>query len=77
MLRGAHAGAAQNEGQAGGWSSRTVVDDVPRLWHQAAGLCSESMVPCARGPKGVAVELRTEAKLQLQVVRRQGGQRAA
>ena len=52
----------------GGW--RTVVDDVPRLWHEAAGLSGKCVVACTRRPECVAVEIRSEAKLQLQVMRR-------
>ena len=63
--------------QAASIRRRTVIYDVPRLRHKAAGLCGKRVVACARRPEGVAVEIRSECELQLQVVRRQRGQRAA
>lgn len=46
---------------------RTVVDDVPRLRHQAAGLSCKCVVARARRSECVAMQV-LEPKLRLQIV---------
>ena len=56
--------------------ARTVIDDVPRFWHQAAGLSGKGVIARARRAESIAVQL-WEAELGLQIVCRQRRQRAA